>query len=631
LVINSNISATAASRTLGESAKALSASLTPLSSGSKIVSPEDDAAGLAQSIKFETQINRNHAVLSNISNAVSFSQTQDGYLQKIQVALDRISELSVLAQDVTKTNADRASYDSEYQQIKKFIYDSRYAKYNGVSLFPTTYQLVQSSLSWPESYDEALSQGGHLATITSQEETDEVNTLLEDWARGGQSAEASVNGSKITVNDASQVMVNSSDGYDTGDYTTDGISVNNLSSALSNGDILYFENGGEFVLSANASVGSTTLHGTLSGVGVANNETTGYGVGDYTLDGITVDQTTAPLKSGTSIDFGDGVSFVLSADVDEGKTKLYGTLTGGVLTNDEIGDPTTPTYEIGDYTVSGITINPTTSNLTSGYVLYFENGAKFELSANASVGDSTLYGTLTGATLTSNEVGYYHALPHPWIGATDVTNEGTFEWITGLNVGEENYNNTSHTNWSGNEPNNGSPGDGEDYIIINGDDDRGVVLPVTEQIKWSDRPSGESGDSVYGSYLMQIPDGSNLQVTKDPDGNKFTLTPPLIPPVWGAVNTVTNAIAATTRIKTSIQALADSRATVGSNLARLKATAGSVDSLNENLSAANSRIKDVDVAEESTRFARSSILVQSGTAMLSQANILPEMVLKLVG
>ena len=47
MVINTNIAATAASRTLGESAKALSASLTRLSSGSKIVSPEDDAAGLA--------------------------------------------------------------------------------------------------------------------------------------------------------------------------------------------------------------------------------------------------------------------------------------------------------------------------------------------------------------------------------------------------------------------------------------------------------------------------------------------------------------------------------------------------------------------------------------------------------
>ncbi|MBM3839871.1 MAG: flagellin, partial [Verrucomicrobia bacterium] len=53
--------------------------------------------------------------------------------------------------------------------------------------------------------------------------------------------------------------------------------------------------------------------------------------------------------------------------------------------------------------------------------------------------------------------------------------------------------------------------------------------------------------------------------------------------------------------------------------------------LNENLSAANSRIKDVDVAEESTQFAKYNILVQSGTAMLAQANLLPQSALRLLG
>jgi flagellin len=52
--------------------------------------------------------------------------------------------------------------------------------------------------------------------------------------------------------------------------------------------------------------------------------------------------------------------------------------------------------------------------------------------------------------------------------------------------------------------------------------------------------------------------------------------------------------------------------------------------LRDNLTAANSRIKDVDVAEESTMFAKSNILVQAGTAMLAQANSVPQSVLKLI-
>ena len=52
--------------------------------------------------------------------------------------------------------------------------------------------------------------------------------------------------------------------------------------------------------------------------------------------------------------------------------------------------------------------------------------------------------------------------------------------------------------------------------------------------------------------------------------------------------------------------------------------------LRDNLSAANSRIKDVDVAEESTQFARYNILVQAGTAMLAQANATPQSTLRLL-
>ena len=66
MVINTNTAATAATRNLAASTDRLSQSLARLSSGSKITSPEDDAAGLAQSIKFEAQINRNSAVRDNI-------------------------------------------------------------------------------------------------------------------------------------------------------------------------------------------------------------------------------------------------------------------------------------------------------------------------------------------------------------------------------------------------------------------------------------------------------------------------------------------------------------------------------------------------------------------------------------
>jgi flagellin len=113
----------------------LSKSLARLSSGSKIISPEDDGAGLAVSMRFDAQINRINAANSNVSNAISFNQTQDGFLKKVSDALNRMSELTVLSQDVTKSDNDRALYDQEFQTLASYITDLSTKDFNGVTLF----------------------------------------------------------------------------------------------------------------------------------------------------------------------------------------------------------------------------------------------------------------------------------------------------------------------------------------------------------------------------------------------------------------------------------------------------------------------------------------------------------------
>ena len=135
MVINTNVSAQSSSRLLTESSSMLSKSLARLSSGSKLTSPEDDVAGMAVSMRFDAQINRIDAATSNVNNAVSFSQTQDGFLKKVSGALDRMSEISVLAQDSTKTSADRALYQKEFATLGSYINDLATKDFNGVSLF----------------------------------------------------------------------------------------------------------------------------------------------------------------------------------------------------------------------------------------------------------------------------------------------------------------------------------------------------------------------------------------------------------------------------------------------------------------------------------------------------------------
>jgi flagellin len=138
MVINTNISAQNGARLLGESSAMLSKSLARLSSGSKIVSPEDDAAGLAVATRFDAQISRTGAAKNNVGNAVSFNQTQDGFLGKVSKALDRMSELSILAQDVTKTDADRTLYNQEFTTLGSYVNNVATKDFNGVSLFSGT-------------------------------------------------------------------------------------------------------------------------------------------------------------------------------------------------------------------------------------------------------------------------------------------------------------------------------------------------------------------------------------------------------------------------------------------------------------------------------------------------------------
>lgn len=135
MVINSNTAASSSARLLADSTNKLTKSLSRLSSGSKIISPEDDAGGLAVSMRFDAQDSRIGALMKNIGNEVSYAQTQDGFLNKIGKALDRMSELSTLALDPTKSSQDLDKYNAEFKNLIGYVNDISAKTFNGITLF----------------------------------------------------------------------------------------------------------------------------------------------------------------------------------------------------------------------------------------------------------------------------------------------------------------------------------------------------------------------------------------------------------------------------------------------------------------------------------------------------------------
>jgi flagellin len=138
VVINTNSSATVASNNLAMSNQNLQKSLNRLSSGSKIVSPADDAGGLAVSMKLSAAAKRSGAAAVNIGNSASFLQTQDGVLKVTGKVLERMSELKTLYNDPTKNTTDLANYDSEFTSLQAQLTSLVSEKFNGVTLFGTT-------------------------------------------------------------------------------------------------------------------------------------------------------------------------------------------------------------------------------------------------------------------------------------------------------------------------------------------------------------------------------------------------------------------------------------------------------------------------------------------------------------
>jgi flagellin len=130
--------------------------------------------------------------------------------------------------------------------------------------------------------------------------------------------------------------------------------------------------------------------------------------------------------------------------------------------------------------------------------------------------------------------------------------------------------------------------------------------------------------------------GNALNVTTDSDGNTFSMVgvdlgaATYTTATSSTIDTSANAATALSNIKLAISQLATDRANIGSNIETLSYYSDQLGTLKNNLSAANSRIVDVDVAQESTRYAKYNILVQSGTAMLAQANALPQSALRLL-
>jgi len=133
-IINTNVYSLNAQRNLDTTGTKLQTALQRLSSGYRINSAKDDAAGLAIASRFSSQIRGYNQGVRNAADAISLSQTAEGALNEIGNNLQRIRELAVQAANATNSSTDRMALQTEISNLKAEITRVTYTQFNGVEV-----------------------------------------------------------------------------------------------------------------------------------------------------------------------------------------------------------------------------------------------------------------------------------------------------------------------------------------------------------------------------------------------------------------------------------------------------------------------------------------------------------------
>ncbi|MEO8417581.1 MAG: flagellin, partial [Methylophilaceae bacterium] len=143
-VINTNIASMNAQRNLMSSQSSLESALQRLSSGLRVNSAKDDAAGLSIATRMDAQIRGNNVAIRNSNDAISFGQTAEGALGKVTDALQRMRELSVQSANATNSAGDRTNLGTEFAQLQAEVTRiTGNTKFNGTAVLASTSQQYQ--------------------------------------------------------------------------------------------------------------------------------------------------------------------------------------------------------------------------------------------------------------------------------------------------------------------------------------------------------------------------------------------------------------------------------------------------------------------------------------------------------
>jgi flagellin len=197
-VVNTNLASLNAQRNLNGTQSMLAQSIQRLSTGLRVNSAKDDAAGLAIAERMNSQVRGMNVAIRNANDGISMSQTAEGALGKVGEMVQRMRELAVQSANSTNSTSDRASLDTEYQQLGAEITRTLAAtQFNGLSILGASAGALAFQIGAGTSANDTI-------TVTTTNLS--TNTTVTA-ATGGNVTTAALAGTAITNLDALRDLV----------------------------------------------------------------------------------------------------------------------------------------------------------------------------------------------------------------------------------------------------------------------------------------------------------------------------------------------------------------------------------------------------------------------------------------
>ncbi len=594
--INHNISALNTYRQLTNNNALSSKALEKLSSGLRINRAGDDAAGLAISEKMRGQIRGLDQAARNAQDGISLIQTAEGALNETHSILQRMRELAVQAANDTNTQIDREEIQKEINQLTSEI-----NRIGNTTEF-NTMKLLNGERSIQTAADPSKNQtiysiingsGGDVSvqravgiTITAGSEAawrsaiagginiaaDPAEDEAINWGDIDRSAAATVV-LKKTADGGLNIVLTATDNTSNQFVHETTFSADVMQGAAVNGVYTAEFHGVSFNLNLEKFQGAaanSTVTLDLATAAATDDTTGNYGLqNDYASGGAKFN---SYKVDGTNAALAGIATIEIAYSGTAVTVKGYAADGTTVLLND-VATPASAPANIGDK------------------FAYSENGISFEfelIEDSASPGDAiTAFATnkLSVADLVAK-------VQTETVEGTKIVSDGSLLMQIGANTGQS--------------------------MAIDIGDMRSLALEVSSSTSAATKQVTDSmGDKVTAYYT------AIATVTKGTDNTaiEYALD----------VTTSSKAAAAITVIDQAVSAVSSERSKLGAFQNRLEHTINNLGTSSENLSAAESRIRDVDMAKEMMEYTKMSILTQAATAMLAQANQQPQSVLQLLG